>query len=93
MFQWCLDSGIAPATPILVGMDPSAVSPRTVPSHARASFDEHTTLHDVEELATVLRNAEKRVTPDVITFNTLVEICAKSALHGGADLKVQDFQF
>lgn len=41
----------------------------------------------VEAIEQALSILDGRVSPDVITYNTLIEICSKSALHGGADLK------
>ena len=52
-----------------------------------ASSAKEPTKASVEAIEEALSLLDGRVRPDVITYNTLIEICAKSALHGGADLQ------
>lgn len=88
MFQWCLDSGMVLKSPSFVAPVGVAVPP--VPHslhHADPSTELTRSKVSFEAMAEALSLLDGRIIPDVITYNTLVEICAKSAMHGSADLQ------
>jgi hypothetical protein len=83
MLQWCLD-GIALSDPHMIQHQHPDVT-----SHD----DEHrepayASMEQVLALMEAL-SSYGQVRPDIVTFNTLVEICAKSALTGAANLQVR----
>ena len=84
MFQWCLDSGITLSEPHMIQRQ----DPDTGIDGDYEGGPAYASMEQVLELTKALSSVP-HVRPDIVTFNTLVEICAKSALTGGANLQVR----
>jgi hypothetical protein len=86
IFQWCLDSGIVLMQPQVIQRQEAGdeVMPRGFDPDIRS----YASMEQVLALTKALSEREN-VKPDLVTYNTLVEICAKSALVGAANFEVK----
>jgi hypothetical protein len=84
IFQWCLDSGI-------VLLEPQVIQRQGGGDEAvRRAFDQDVRAYASMEQVLALTKALSEIElVDIVTYNTLMEICAKSALVGAANFEVK----